>query len=171
MELSQIARVALGGQLHTMLTSETTIDNHHHTMLTPKTTVHTFAQLHTTHPRSPKPKLGHWKTIVHCPAYYNYSPPPLPTGDLYLNLFCAAGVQGGLGGWPDWTQIRSRVKNSPAIHSMARTTDRFLTSVGFTNECRDKTRFSTLFRFSVFSLGHILAFEGAGSSRNYSTFI
>ena len=75
MELSQIARVALGGQLHTMLTSETTIDNHHHTMLTPKTTVHTFAQLHTTHPRSPKPKLGHWKTIVHCPAYYNYSPP------------------------------------------------------------------------------------------------
>ena len=74
MELSQIARVALGGQLHTMLTSETTIDNHHHTMLTPKTTVHTFAQLHTTHPRSPKPKLGHWKTVVHCPAYYNYSP-------------------------------------------------------------------------------------------------
>ena len=65
MELSQIARVALGGQLHTMLTSETTIDNHHHTMLTPKTTVHTFAQLHTTHPRSPKPKLGHWKTILY----------------------------------------------------------------------------------------------------------
>ena len=158
MELSQIARVALGGQLHTMLTSETTIDNHHHTLLTPKTTVHTFAQLHTTHPRSPKPKLGHWKTVVHCPAYYNYSSPP-PTGDLYLNLFCAAGVQGGVGGArgskEGWGvgQIGPRfaagVKNSPAIHSMARTTDRFLTSVGFTNECRDKTRFSTLFRFSV----------------------
>ena len=120
MELSQIARVALGGQLHTMLTSETTIDNHHHTMLTPKTTVHTFAQLHTTHPRSPKPKLGHWKTIL-------YTVPRIiitPLSSTYRRslsqfVLCGggprrgtmgyhggyAGVQGGVGGWPDWTQI------------------------------------------------------------------
>ena len=118
MELSQIGRVALGGQLHTMLTSETTIDNHHHTMLTPKTTVHTFAQLHTTHPRSPKPKLGHWKTIL-------YTVPRIiitPLSSTYRRslsqfVLCGGGprrgggyqgVQGGVGGWPDWTQIRSR---------------------------------------------------------------
>lgn len=60
-------------------------------------------------PGSPNPKLGHRETIYLCPAYYNC--PPLPTADLYLNLFCAAG--GLREGW--WgvggrsrAQIRSR---------------------------------------------------------------
>ena len=45
-------------------------------------------------PGSPNPKLGHRETI------YYYNCPPLPTADLYLNLFCAAGglrVGWGLG--------------------------------------------------------------------------
>ena len=44
-------------------------------------------------PGSPKPKLGHRETIVvGCTTVLRIIiAPPLPTADLYLNLFCAAG--------------------------------------------------------------------------------
>ena len=67
--------------------------------------MYTLAQLHTTDPGSPKPKLGHRETIVvvRTTVPRIIIAPPLPTADLYLNLFCAAGGLrrgGGLGDRP-----------------------------------------------------------------------
>ena len=45
-------------------------------------------------PRESKAQVGslgdNCRGVHYCPPYYNCSP-PLPTADLYLNLFCAAG--------------------------------------------------------------------------------